>query len=130
MKKNYRKYICTFLLITIMLPISTAYAATVVSDNKVHMGTSGNKYYAQAYFNPSHKVEKGEGYSLTSGKYVKQAYVRATSNGSWLCGSADTGRQYSALATSKIDKIISTSEAKVSKCMLCVQKTNYGWQYF
>ncbi len=114
---------------------ATVNAAQVVSDNVVHQGISGGKYYAQAYFNPSHEVQHGEGFSLTEGKHVKQAAVRAKSDGKKvvvkICSSYDSGWLWSSAASSKkTNKIISTPQATVTDCGTCVQRTSYTWKYF
>lgn len=110
-------------------------AASITSDDYVHQYEKSGKFYVQSYFNPSHKVQSGEGFSLTANKYVKQAYVRAQSDGRTvlgvkICGSYDSGRRWSSLATSKSNKIISTPLESVSQCWTCKQRTNYGWSYF
>lgn len=109
--------------------------AAVISDNVVHSGLSNGDYFIISYFNPSHCIEEGEGYGLTEGKYVKQAYVRAQSDG-WtilivkICASYDSGRTYSIAATSKNNTIMNTSKVTVPDCKTCTQRLNYGWLYF
>lgn len=115
--------------------ISTTSMAAVVSDNLVHQYIKNDTYYIQAYFNPSHKVQSGEGYSLKVGKYVKQAYVRVQSDGLTvgpvkICGSYDSQRVYSSAASTKTNKIMSTSLLNIKDCGTCTQYTNYGWIYF
>lgn len=113
-----------------------AMAASIVSDDIVYQGSEKGKYYVIAYFNPSHKVQSGEGYNLHANKYVNQAYVRARSAGYSIagikiCSSYDSGRCYSKKAsTPKPNKIMSTPRETVSKCNTCTQTTNYGWLYY
>lgn len=131
-KKNIMLLSC---LVSLLISCNIM-ASSVVSDNVVYQGSEGGKYYVIAYFNPSHKIQSDEGYSLKKGKYVKQAYVRAKSAGCVIlgvriCSSYDSGRCYSKSAgASKPDKIISTPKETVSKCNTCTQTTNYGWIYY
>ncbi len=113
--------------------------ASVESDNKAFEGfdKKDKEYFVCAQFNPSQKIQQGEGYDLTANKYVKQAYVRARSDGSTvplvgirICGSYDSGRVYSALARNKVNKIYQTPRETVKDCKTCCQRTNYGWLYF
>lgn len=123
------------MLLLCCVPVS-ANAGSVTSDNIVHQYQKDGKYRVQAYFNPSHEIQSGEGYSLTVGKNVKQAYVRAQSDGKKIlfvkiCGSYDSERQWSAKATStSTNSIFSTPLAEVTNCATCTQKTYYGWSYF
>lgn len=132
--KFKKKAIVLSCLLTLALAVSTVMAA-VVSDDIAHQYSKDGKYYIQAYFNPSHKVQTGEGYDLTVGKYVKQAYVRVTSDGKkvlgvTICGAYDSQRVYSGAASSKKNTIMSTSLESISDCSTCVQRTYYGWIYF
>ncbi len=116
------------------IPLS-ANAGSVTSDDYVHQYDKDSKYYVQAYFNPSHKVQRGEGFGLKVNKNVKQAYVRAQSDGKTvlgvkICGSYDSGRQWSSAARNKSSRIISTPLESVKDCWTCKQRTYYGWVYF
>ena len=111
--------------------------ASVESDNKAFEGFNkkDKEYFVCAQFNPSQKIQQGEGYDLTANKYVKQAYVRARSDGRTvlgvrICGSYDSGRVYSAAASSKVNRIYQTPKETVKDCKTCCQRTNYGWVYF
>ncbi len=139
MISRFKKIIITVLIMTYLMTSLSVYvsAATVESDNKVYMlyNEKNKEYTVQSYFNPSHKIVSGEKWSLSVGKNVKQAYVRAQSDGLKaiirICGSYDSGRLYSKVASnSKPDTIISTAKASVKKCSTCVQKLNYGWIYY
>lgn len=131
--------------LALLLGASTVSAA-VTSDNEVISGLSNGKYFVVSYFNPSHRVEAGEGYDLKTGRYVKQAYVRAKSDGLTIyyvnqdtgvadipikiCASYDSGRSYSAVATSKKNTIMKTPKEVVPDCATCTQRLSYGWLYF
>lgn len=122
-------------LVFCLCSIGPVKAASVTSDDYVHQYKSGDKYYVQSYFNPSHTVQNGEGFGLVAGKNVKQAYVRARADGSTvfgvkICSSYDSGRVYSSAATSRKNTIMSTSLQSVNACSKCTQRTNYGWIYF
>lgn len=122
--------LCSLMVVTL-----SVYADKVESDNCVWDKCEDGTYMIQAYFNPSHKIQEGEGYGLESGKNVKQAYVRVKSKGLKLlfriCGSYDSGRLYSKAASYKwIDKIIATPKGEVKNCSTCVQELYYDWIYF
>ena len=129
--------LCVGCILAIALITSMAFAANVTSDNKVWQAKANGKYKIQAYFNPQHTVVDGEGYSLKPGRRVKQAYVRAQSEGCktpifgiTICSAVDTGRCYSKVAKKTDRNIFSTPEASVVDCSFCKQTTNYGWVYF
>lgn len=128
--------LCGGYVLAVSLAASIAFAASVESSNKVWVAEQDGQYVTQAYFDPQHKVLAGEGYGLTEGKRVKQAYVRAKADGKktifgiQICGSADTERLYSREAKTWETNIIETPTARVTKCWTCTQRTYYGWVYF
>ncbi|MBE5934172.1 MAG: hypothetical protein E7262_00075 [Lachnospiraceae bacterium] len=127
-----KKAFCTAVLCTSMYITISAWAGEVISQNKFINGYENSKkeYFAICQFNPSHKVEKGEGFGLEKGKYVNRAYVIARSEGSKLCNSFSTGRMWSKTAKNKENKLIQTPEARVARCWTCKQRLNYDWRYF
>lgn len=138
-KLNILKTISFFMImiLTLLMPLTTTVnAATVLSDNVVYALYGDTKYSIVSYFNPSHKVVDGEDFNLRVNRNVCRAYVRAQSSGLTvasikICSSYDSGRSYSKMAKSKKDNfIISTPKEEVKNCFSCVQKLNYGWEYF
>lgn len=133
-KKKIRNIVLSLMLVISMGIV--VQAASVRSDDVVYQGKTDGKYYVQAYFNPSHKVVKGEGFGLTVGKNVKQAAVRAKSDGKTIfgikiCSSYNSGWSWSTCATSKKkNTIISTPYETVKDCGTCTQRTSYTWKYF
>jgi hypothetical protein len=114
-------------VLTCCLALGVLAGGAMVSG-KTHNGfsstTSWGKTTATVWFNPSWKIDSGAGYGLTTGKNVKQAYVRLQE------GSYDSGRVYTTAATStSTNKEYSKSVSKNNNPFQTMY-TNYGWIYF
>lgn len=131
MTKIIKASVCLIMLLCVV-SVKNISAATVESENRVYMLYSGKdkRYTVKSYFDSGHKIQAGEKYSLAKGKYVKQAYVRARSDGSKMCGSYDSQRAYSLKAPSKKRCLYATPEKGTKQCFFCTQRLNYGWVYF
>ena len=96
----------------------------VMASGKTINGAStqtslGGTTTVEAWFNPSWKIVSGAGYGLTTGKYVKQSYVRIQE------GDYDSGRIYSVAAANKTtSKEISVKTSKFNN-PLKTMTTNY-----
>ena len=126
-KKTINKviFIATLILSSVLTPIPIR-AASVRSDNWVYRlyEESEKRYSIISYFNPSHKIIKGEGWDLKPGKYVRRAYVRARADGLIVlkvkvCSGYDSGRLYSAKAPLHKKTIYATPLASVKIAVLC-----------
>lgn len=139
-KFSIKLIVIALIVSSVFMPIFVnASNASVVSQNEVLMGyeAKSGMHFIKSLFNPSHTIEAGEGFSLVSGKNVKQSYVRAQSDGSTVlgikvCDAYDSNRVYSGEAPSyyKPNILYSTSKVTVKKCNLCMQRLNYGWFYY
>ena len=89
-------------------------------------------YDGTAQFNPSYKIPKNPGYSLKSGKYVKQSYVNYTRKKNGEDKSIIGGRSYSRCATSKTNAVYKATATAKDSLNLFTNKTHfwYGWYYF
>lgn len=78
----------------------------------------------EAWFTPNWKIVSGSGYGLTTGKNVKQSYVRIQE------GSYDSGRKYSTVAPSITSSKKITAKHSKTNNPFYTMNTNYGWIYF
>lgn len=91
------------------------------------------KYDGTAQFVPSYKIPANPGYSLTSGKKVKQSYVNFTRKKSGTDASVIGGRKYSRTATSQTTNAVYAATATATDSLnIFTNKTRfwYGWTYF
>jgi hypothetical protein len=146
---NLKKALCQIACIASIVTIFTANPI-----NKVFAAQTTNRAYSTKYFdnwwwhydgvaqfNPSYKIPKDPGYSLDTGKYVKQSYVNYTRKKTKIKGlhitredvSVIGGRSYSPVASSKKTNATykATATAKDSLNIIGNQtKFWYGWIYF
>lgn len=94
---------------------------------------SGWWYYdGTAQFKPSYKIPAKPGYSLKTGKYVKQSYVNYTRKKNGKDKSVIGGRSYSRCATSKTNAVYKATATAKDSLNIFTNKTHfwYGWLYF
>lgn len=103
-------------------------AGGAMVSGKTHNGfssiTSWGTTTATVWFTPSWTIEKGAGYGQTTGKNVKQAYVRIQE------GDYDSDRVYTDVASSiNSNKEINKSISRFNNPFQTMD-ISYGWVYF
>lgn len=97
------------------------------SDYWTNEETFQIKYDGYIQFVPNYLTDSNSGYGLSSGKYVKQAYINYVRNGESVIG----GRQYTSVATSGTTAV-HTSASCWDSLLIGEKYTThfyYGWIY-
>jgi hypothetical protein len=119
-------FVIAVLAIASLTTVSAFAASGITQCNRFWVD---GDYTGHIQFIPAHVIEKGESFSLTAKKQVKQAYLTCerVSSGKVIYSS---GRQYSATASSKSSSSTISKNASISNTWNNTEKIYYGWLYF